>query len=132
MRQYLIDEIKDAVITPDRIRWIGSMDGKYTMSWEQFKAQFGGIKHDPEDPTTEPAADLVIKMFDGSWYERDLSSDGAWVHRRVPTQQCGHKTFDYVSEGDSPAGSWPWSTLAELNDRDLFTEKVLRGVTDEN
>lgn len=121
MRQYLIDEIKDAVITPERIRWIGSMDGKHTMTWKEFKAQFGGIKHDTEDPTTEPAADLVIKMFDGSWYERDLSSDGAWVHRRVPTQQCGHKTFDYVSEGDSPAGSWPWSTLEELNDEGLFT-----------
>lgn len=124
MRQYLIDEIEDAVITPGRIRWLGSMDGKYTMTWKQFKNQFGGIKHDPEDPTTELAADLVIKMFDDSWYERDLSSDGAWVHRRVPTQQCGHKTFDYVSEDDSPAGSWRWSTLAELNDRDLFTEKV--------
>lgn len=124
MTYNLIDEIKDAVITPDRISWIGSMDGKYTMTWKEFKAQFGGIKYDSEDPKTELAADLVIKMFDDSWYERDLSSDGAWVHRRVPTQQCGHKTFDYVSEGDSPAGSWPWSTLAELNDRDLFTEKA--------
>lgn len=124
MTYNLIDEIEDAVITPDRIRWIGSSDGEYAMSWEDFKKQFATTVHDPEDPTTELAADLVIKMFDDSWYERDLSSDGAWVHRRVPTQQCGHKTFDYVSEGDSPAGSWPWSTLAELNDRDLFTEKV--------
>ena len=121
MQQYLIDEIKDVVITPDRIRWIGSMDGKYTMTWKQFKAQFGGVKHDPEDPTTELAADLVIKMFDGSWYERDLATDGTWVHRHVPEAKGDSKPFDYVSEGDSPNGSWPWSTLEELNDKELMT-----------
>lgn len=131
MRQYLIDEIKDAVITPDRIRWIGSSDGKLARSWESFKKRFASTVHDPEDPHTELASDLVIKMFDGSWYERDLSADGSWVHRHVPVKSGDSKPFDYVNE-DSPAGSWPWSTLAELNDRDLFTEKVLRGVTDEN
>lgn len=63
MTYNLIDEIEDAVITPDRIRWIGSMDGKNTMTWKQFKAQFGGIKHDPEDPTTELAAAWLLRCL---------------------------------------------------------------------
>lgn len=121
MTYNLISQIEDAVITPDRIRWIGSQDGEYTLSWAEFKKRFKNVVHNPENPGTELAADLVIKMFDGSWYERDLAADGTWVHRHVPEAKGDSKPFDYVSEGDSPNGSWPWSTLEELNDKELMT-----------
>lgn len=123
MRYSLVEQIEDAVITPERIRWIGSSNGKLAMSWEEFKKRFATTVHDPEDPHTELAADLVIKMFDGSWYERDLSDDGSWVHRHVPVESGDSKPYDYVSE-DSPAGSWPWSTLEELNDPDLMEDDL--------
>lgn len=120
MRQYLIDEIEDAVITPDRIRWIGSQDGKYTLPWDIFKKRFGNIVYDTEDPRTELASDLVIKMFDGSWYERDLTT-GEWVHKRVPEEQPDSQQYDYVAESDSPLGSIGFDPLEYLNDKDLMT-----------
>lgn len=119
MTYRLVKQIEDAVITPDRIRWIGSSDGKLAMSWEDFKKRFATTVHDPEDPRTELAADLVIKMFDGSWYERDLAANGDWVHRHVPVKCGDSRPYNYVSE-DSPAGSWPWSTLWELNNPELM------------
>ena len=66
MNYNLIAQIEAAVITPDRIRWIGSQDGEYTLSWADFKKRFRSVVHNPENPGTELAADLVIKMFDGS------------------------------------------------------------------
>lgn len=124
MTYNLVKQIENAVIMPDRIRWIGSSDGEYAMSWADFKKKFAHVVYDPEDPRTELAADLVIKMFDGSWYERDLASDGSsWVHRHVPVKSGDSKPYDYVSEG-SPAGSWPWSTLEELNDPDLMEDDL--------
>lgn len=120
MNYNLIAQIEDTVITPDRIRWIGSQDGKYTLPWNIFKKRFSNIVYDPEDAQTELASDLVIKMFDGSWYERDLTT-GEWVHKRVPEEQPDSQQYDYVAESDSPLGSIGFDPLEYLNDKDLMT-----------
>lgn len=116
----LIDQIKESVIVPSQISWIGSQDGKYTLPWGTFKKRFKYTMYDTEDASTELASDLVIKMADGSWYERDLNS-GEWVHKRVPEEQPDSKQYDYVSEGDSPLGSIGFDPLEYLNDKDLMT-----------
>lgn len=115
----LIDQIKESVIVPSQISWIGSQDGKYTLPWGTFKKRFKYTMYDTEDASTELASDLVIKMADGSWYERDLNS-GEWVHKRVPEKQPDSQQFDFVSELDSPNGSRAWDTLEMLNDEELF------------
>lgn len=115
MSNNLIKQIESLAFNTDDIAWIGSADGELAMSWEEFDCRFSQINHDPEIATQELAIDLVIVMKDGTWYERDLD-DGNWLHKRVPRLAINHRSFNYVSEADSPNGSWPWSTLEELND----------------
>ena len=110
----LIDQIKDLIFDTENIAWIGSADGKLAMSWEEFDCRFSQINHNPEEATQELAIDLVIVMKDGTWYERNYQGD--WQHKRVPHLAINYRPFTYVSEADSPNGSWPWSTLEELND----------------
>ncbi|MBV0920990.1 hypothetical protein DKZ23_06270 [Limosilactobacillus reuteri] len=112
----LIKQIDDLIFAPEEeIAWIGSADGKFAMDWEEFSFRFSQLNHDPEDAKQELAVDLVIVMKDHSWYERNLN-DGGWIHKHVPYLAINHQPFKYVSESDSPNGSWPWSTLEELND----------------
>lgn len=120
MMHNLVKQIKDTVITPEHIAWIGSADGKLTMSWHEFETWFNNLSYDPKKSGTELACDLVIKMDDGSWYERDLFKNGEWVRRRVPVKQKDSKPFDYVSESDSPVGTFAWDTLQELNDPEFM------------
>ena len=110
----LIKQIEDLIFETKNIAWIGSSDGELAMSWGEFSYRFAQVEHDPEIARQELAVDLVIAMKDGTWYERDTDC-GGWTHKRVPRLAIDHKPFAYVSESDSPNGSWPWSTLEELN-----------------
>jgi hypothetical protein len=69
------------------IAWIGSADGTYAITWEQFR-KLANFDYDSGYGAQEIPNDLVILMYDGSWFDR-FEYDGAegWVHQRTPTRQ---------------------------------------------
>lgn len=77
------------------VRWIGSRDGKYVITWEQFKE----IAKDYEYNTycyslkiTPVPEDLVVVFKDDSWLSR-VWDDGDiyWVYHELPKVDFFHR-----------------------------------------
>ena len=81
------------------VLWVGSRDGKFAMSWADFKDKFKNLEYDAGYGRQEIAADLVV-VGENWWLERE-EYDGAecWVYKKSPKITSG-KSFDKI------IGSW--------------------------
>jgi hypothetical protein len=88
--------------------WVGSSDGKYRITWEEFAALadfeyyagFGG---------QEVADDLVIVGEDW-WLERsEYDGSESWDYMTLPVASKKPKKFATVCNGDS------WASIEEMN-----------------
>lgn len=97
-----------------KVDWVGSMDGKYAMSWDEFKDKFKYVEYDSSFGAQEIASDLVVVFTDGSWLERE-EYDGAehWVDKFTPVRGEGAKSFDIVG-GDE----YKWENLRRMNEKE--------------
>lgn len=97
-----------------KVDWVGSMDGKYAMSWDEFKNKFKDLEYDSGFGSQKIASDLVVVFTDGGWLERE-EYDGAehWVDKFTPVRKEGAKSFDIVG-GDEHM----WEDLEEMNEKD--------------
>jgi len=96
--------------TPNDIAWIGSNNGNYVCTWEEFKQLADReyeINYDSTgDAVPNVAIDLVIVFKDGSWLER-WYEDGfeGWKYRKTPVKSKNTKkikrifTFEYGKKG---------------------------------
>ncbi len=112
----LVLELEKEIGDVSRVAWVGSFDGSFAMSWEDFSMKFIGETYTPDVARDELPYDLVVVMKDESWYERLPWSVG-WVHRRLPFKHWNAKPFDYVTIFDSPYVACQYESLRNLNEK---------------
>ena len=87
------------------VLWVGSRDGKFAMSWADFKDKFKDLEYYDGYGAQEIASDLVVVGEDW-WLERE-EYDGAeqWAYKKSPKITSG-KSFDKI------VGCW--DSLADI------------------
>lgn len=110
----LVLELEQEIGDVSQVAWVGSFDGSFAMSWEDFSMKFIGETYTPDVARDELPYDLVVVMEDESWFERVPWSVG-WVHRRLPFKHWNAKPFDYVTIFDSPYVACQYESLQDLN-----------------
>lgn len=109
----LIHETKE-YFNGRKVDWVGSKDGKYAMSWDEFESKFKDLEYDSGFGSQKIAVDLVVVFTDGSWLERE-EYDGAehWANKSMPVRQEDAKSFD-VAGGDE----YMWDYLEKMNEQE--------------
>ena len=100
-----VEWLKDLGYEESDVLWVGSNDGKFAMSWADFKNKFKDIEYDSGYGRQEIADDLVV-VGKNWWLERE-EYDGAehWAYKKYPKITSG-KSFDKI------VGSW--DSLADI------------------
>lgn len=106
----LVDEIEMAVEDTGMIAWVGSADGRYAMTWRDFKNAAYDVEYRLHGGYCALAGDLVVKLSDGTWYEQD-KIDGHFYYRETPILKPGFKPFTVLTGQE-------YSNIAELNGDD--------------
>lgn len=94
-----IEDLKDLGYNESDVLWVGSYDGKFAMSWEEFSDKFKNLEYDSGYGAQEIADDLVV-VGENWWLERN-EYDGAerWEHKKCP-KAVAWLSFDKI------IGSW--------------------------
>ena len=73
-------------LTPDDVKWVGSRNGLFVLSWQEFEEKFKDLSYDDGYGLQVIASDLVV-VGDKWWLER-AEYDGTewWVFRKPPVQ----------------------------------------------
>jgi len=107
--------------SPRGVRWVGSSDGKMSISWDEFSTISKSIYyypcHDRHVSSYEIAHDLVIVGF-GWWLERVLVNNiEKWAYREIPRQKSDIASFTRVMSDltDLRADSYTPPTVKLLN-----------------
>lgn len=100
-------EINGSDHVVENVSWVGSMDGKYAITWDAF-TEISDVLYDDGYGSQEVAADLVVVFDDGSHLER-YEYDGSeyWVYCPVIETDfpINSKSFkNVVHIGESVAG----------------------------
>lgn len=100
-------EINGSDHVVENVSWVGSMDGKYAITWDAF-TEISDVLYDDGYGSQEVAADLVVVFDDGSHLER-YEYDGSeyWVYCPVIETDfpINSKSFNNVVHiGESVAG----------------------------
>ena len=82
--------------TPRDVRWIGSYNGIYSITWEQFEKMAALIDYDSGFGGQRIASDLIVNG-ENWWLERE-EYDGSewWEFRTQPIQKEETKSFQHV------------------------------------
>lgn len=81
----------------EEILWVGSRDGKYSMSWNDFVTNFKTVTYDDGFGSQEVAADLVVAFKDGSWLERyEYDGSEGWDYSKAPIKSKTPKPFKFI------------------------------------
>ena len=107
-------------IDPEKeVKWVGSRDGKYAMSFADFAKKFATLVYDNDYGRQEIAKDLVV-VGDGWWLER-AEYDGSewWELKQPPILSSAPKKFKCV-RGDGLE-----SMLDDLNEDGDDTKEPL-------
>ena len=86
--------------TPADVRWAGSKDGRYAITWDAF-VQLADIVYDDGFGGQEIADDLVV-VGDDWWLERH-EYDGSewWEYKTLPVRQSDAQSFTWVRRNES-------------------------------
>lgn len=81
--------------TPSDVRWVGSHDGEYAISWEEFTA-ISNFTYDNGFGSTEIDLGLVV-VGDDWWLERS-EYDGleGWEFKKLPVKSENPTKFNKV------------------------------------
>lgn len=96
-----IKAIESTDYTIGDVQWVGSKDGEFAITWEQF-ATIANVEYDNGYGGAEIAHDLVI-VGDSWWLERH-EYDGSewWEYKMLPQQQLHVKSIHKViGDGNS-------------------------------
>ena len=99
---------------PQDVLWVGSQDGQYAISWEEFVDLAKGQRYDPGFGAQVVAFDLVIVFKDNSWLSR-AEYDGSewWAYNKTPILRSDARKFKRLMSSDDP-----WSSIKSLNEPD--------------
>lgn len=79
--------------TTDNVSWVGTADGEYAISWEEYR-QISDITYDSGFGGTNIPRDLVVVFSDKNWLER-RQYDGIewWEYVSIPQQSSSPNKF---------------------------------------
>jgi hypothetical protein len=107
-----LEMLKELKKTGKDVIWVGSSDGQYAISWEEF-VKIASVEYDNGFGAQEIASDLIIVFNDGTWLSRG-EYDGSewWEFHKLPQKQPSTKTFTVVKVRGEQVG---WKTINDLN-----------------
>lgn len=115
-----LDETRTAIHESNRktsdVLFIGSADGKYRVSWDQFK-KIADFEYDDGFGSQKIAKDLIVCFKDGNFLERweyDGSEGWTVLEKKNFSELDDYEEFTTVIGEDDDARWW-WRTLYELN-----------------
>lgn len=84
--------------TTDNVSWVGTADGEYAISWEEYR-QISDITYDSGFGGTNIPRDLVVVFSDKNWLER-REYDGAewWEYVSIPQQSSSPNKFTLTTD----------------------------------
>lgn len=87
--------------TPSDVKWVGSADGEFSISWFDFEQIAKDVNYDDGFGLEEIPMELVV-VGDNWWLSR-VSYDGSewWIFNTIPVQTSNSKSFHFA-----PAGSF--------------------------
>jgi len=79
-------------LSHDDVRWVGSADGQYAVSFDRFRELAEGLEYDDGFGSAEIATDLVI--VGNTWWLERGEYDGSewWTYKTMP-RRTGIKDF---------------------------------------
>lgn len=94
------DKLKENGMDPWDIVFIGSSDGQYGCTWDEF-TKLADVRYDSGYGGSEIPEDLVIVFKDGSWLERG-EYDGAewWEYKQTPSVPEIYVKIETFTEGE--------------------------------
>lgn len=97
------------------VSWVGTIDGYYSVSWEEFKKIIFDTWYNSDFGAQEIATDLVIVLKDGSYFSRG-EYDGSewWEYNTMPIKNNVTKKFTRIMV--NKVDEIGWRTLGELNE----------------
>lgn len=100
-------ELSSQQKAPDDVIWVGSRNGEYAMSWEEF-AGIANVEYDDGFGSQKISSDLVV-VGDNWWLERyEYDGSESWNFKTTPLKE-NNKPFSTVCNGD------PWASIEEMN-----------------
>src|SRR5258708_35603008 len=93
----LLQETQDDIANHEKsvqdVQWVGSKDGEYSISWEQFTALARNTRYDSGYGGNQIVEDLVVVGADW-WLERH-EYDGSewWEFKTLPARKENSKSF---------------------------------------
>jgi len=92
--------VYDAGKSKDDVEWVGSVDGLFAVSWDEFK-EIGDFAYDNRCGTVKPSLcvplDLVVVFKDGTWLRRVISGGvEKWVYVCPPRKLECAESFEVI------------------------------------
>lgn len=106
--QETIDVLKVHNHVPEDVLWVGSEDGEYAITWDEF-AKIADDEYDEGYGGQEVAKDLVI-VGAGWWYSRGECDGSEWWDYNCPI----NRREDYKSFNRCLGGIW--SSIQDMID----------------
>lgn len=87
-----LEELKYLQKTPEDVDWVGTSDGEYSVTWDEFVEIAKNIKYDAGYGSVYINMQLVVVFKDQSWLERE-DYDGAenWIRKKAPKKRKNPK-----------------------------------------
>lgn len=108
--QETIDKLTEHGKTPVDVCWVGSKDGKLSITWEKF-TKITDLVYDSGFGGQEVATDLVVVGV--SWWLDRREYDGSewWDFHSLPVMRPDAKPYSLVAKGGCS-----WETLEQHNE----------------
>lgn len=108
--QETIDNLSEHGKAPADVRWVGSKDGKLSITWEEF-TKIADLEYNDGYGGQEVATDLVVVGV--SWWLDRREYDGSewWDFHSLPVMRQDAARFTLVANRGSL-----WETLAQHNE----------------
>lgn len=84
------------------VEWVGSKDGEYAISWEDFATKFKNVDYYKGYGFQEIATDLVVVGSDWWLERREYDGSEWWEYKELPVKSKKPKVFDKILKWDSP------------------------------
>lgn len=117
-----LDNIERSGHTIYDVHWVGSFDGEYAISWEEF-AEIADVEYNSGYGSAEVAGDLIVAFGDKTWLERhEYDGSECWRFYSPPTGSTPAKDVKPLRQVVSvyPDGKYAddailWPSLEDLN-----------------
>ena len=102
-----LEDIKGSGHAPEDISFIGSKDGNYQCTWDEYKA-ISNIDYDAESREQEVASDLIIIFSDVIMSRHEYDGSECWYFQPVFVAKENPKKIGSLCGG-------MWDTVKGLN-----------------